>query len=151
MTQEPLRPHRVIAERVAYLRRHTLGWSAQRLAEEMTSVGIPWDRSIVANFETGRRSGVSVEELFALADVLGVAPAHLMLPVDDEEAVIAVTPTRAAKTWQAREWLRGRMHLRGQDGRRYHSQVPQLEMIYPPKSATPVAPILTMPEPKGRD
>jgi hypothetical protein len=113
----------------------------------MTAVGVPWDRSIVANFETGRRAGVSVEEMLALADVLGVAPVYLMLPIDDEEALVAVTPTRAAKTYQVREWIRGRMHLRGQDGRRYHTQVPELEMVYPPKSATPVAPILTVPEP----
>ncbi|MFC0527829.1 helix-turn-helix domain-containing protein [Phytohabitans kaempferiae] len=89
MTQ-PESLHRRIAARVRELRA-ARGWSAARLAEEMAAAGTRWDRSIVANFENGRRAYVTAEELVALAGVLGTSPHLLLLASDaDPETTAAV-------------------------------------------------------------
>jgi transcriptional regulator with XRE-family HTH domain len=67
---------RTIADRVRAIRKD-LGLAAEQLAAAMTAQGIPWQRSIVANLENGRRESVSVDELIALSAVLGVAPDEL--------------------------------------------------------------------------
>jgi transcriptional regulator with XRE-family HTH domain len=116
-------PHRVIAERVKDIRRRRK-MTAARLGEEMTKAGIPWDRSIVANLESGRRKSVSVEELLGLAYVLDVAPIHLIVPLD--EGRYAVTPGgHTARNHQVRAWIRGTHALEGHtDERYYFSEVP---------------------------
>jgi transcriptional regulator with XRE-family HTH domain len=125
---EPLAPHRAIAGRVRALRTQH-GWSAQRLAEELASVGIAWDRSIVANFENGRRAGVSVEEFLALAYVLSVAPVHLLVPTD----AVDMTPYRITpegdprRVEWVRAWIRGQAPLGVVDPRRYFAEVPTSE------------------------
>lgn len=78
-----------IVARATALRR-ARGWSAQRLGEAMAEQGIPWDRGIVANIESGRRIALSVDEWLGLARALDVAPVELL--VDDEP----FTPTPAA-------------------------------------------------------
>lgn len=60
-----------VARRVAELRRQR-GWSAQRLADEMTEAGQHVSRSTLANLENGRRDRITVDELYAFATVLGV-------------------------------------------------------------------------------
>lgn len=132
MTQ-PLTPHRAIAGRVKQLRKGR-GWSAQRLAEEMAKVGIPWDRSIVANLENGRRAGVSVEELFALAYVLSVAPVHLVVPplgVDDPTPYRVVPVGPETEPAHARLWIRGKSVVGDVDPKRYFSEVPDSEWTHP--------------------
>lgn len=128
-TPAPARPTSVIAARVRSLRqRH--GWSADQLAERMTAAGVPWSRIIVTKLETGRRPSVSVEEMLALALVLGVAPVHLVVPTTGDEAdPYEVAPGRPVAAWEAREWIRGRMPLQqlGQDARVYFSEVPAEE------------------------
>lgn len=109
MTQEqrPRTAHRVIAERVKQLR-NDHGWSAQRLGEELTRIGVAWDRSIVANFESGRRPFVTVEELFALAYVLGVTPVDLLVPDDAaDDMPYQVAPEATASTAAVRDWIAG--------------------------------------------
>jgi transcriptional regulator with XRE-family HTH domain len=130
---EPKRPHKVIAERVREVRT-ARGLSGVRLAEEMTKVGIKWDRSIVANLENGRRSTISVEELLALAYVLDVAPVHLMVPLDPD-GWYAVTPDNyATRNSRARAWIRGTYALLDHtDERKYFSEVPKEEWIPPRK------------------
>lgn len=86
----PPSPGRVVAERIRALRT-AHGWSAQRLADAVFALGVPWSRSVVANVESGRRPDVTVDELFAVAQALRVSPVALMLP--DEETAVAVTPT----------------------------------------------------------
>lgn len=132
--------------------------SAQQLAEKMSAVGIGWDRSIVANLENGRRATVSVEEFLALAYVLDVAPVYLLLPVDDETAHYAYTPNRTAEVWRVREWVRGHPYaaapsigLGGVDRRGYLSEVPAVELAYPPKPPTPLQTVKVVPESGGSD
>jgi transcriptional regulator with XRE-family HTH domain len=142
-----MEPHRVIARRIKEVRTRR-GWSAHRLAEEMRALGVSWDRSIVANFESGRRKYVTVEELLALAYALSVAPVYLLLPIDDEYVDIAVTPEVTAKTVPVREWIRGRFPLMGQDPRLFWSERPRVEYVYPPLPVTPLSELREV-EPDG--
>lgn len=138
MTQTPMAPHRVIAERVKALRRKR-GWSAANLAEELVRVGIQWDRSIVANFENGRRATISVEEMLALACVLSVSPVHLMLPpldaAESDSAQYRVAPAVTSSVSYARAWVRGLAPLG--DPRHYFAEVPEGEWAPPEWQWTP--------------
>jgi transcriptional regulator with XRE-family HTH domain len=50
-------------------------WSAQRLVEALAPHGVPLaSRSVLANWETGRREGISVDDLAALGAVFEVDP-----------------------------------------------------------------------------
>src|SRR5690606_3894974 len=114
-------------------------WSAERLAQEMTRVGVPWERVVVSNLETGRRATVTVDELLALAYVLEVAPVHLIVPTDGDGEPYRVTPAGVPEVNRSRvrRWVRGFEELPGQDPRRYFSEVPPLEFGIgePPKAA----------------
>lgn len=132
MTQQPLTPHRAIAARVQELRKGR-GWSAQRLADELRKVGIPWDRSVVANFETGRRASIGVDEMLALAYVLEVAPVHLVVPPDTDASVeYQVTPEGVPEDPVfVRAWIRGQRTIGLVSPRRYFSEVPSVEWVPP--------------------
>lgn len=138
MSQAPLTPHRTIAQRVKNLRQRR-GLSAQRLADRLAGVGIPWDRSIVANLENGRRAAVSVEEFLALAYVLDVAPVHLLVPIDATQ----VTPYRVVPegnpvgAWFARAWVRGQTAVGGVNAKNYFAEVPDVEWAPPSTQWTP--------------
>ncbi|MFD0468576.1 helix-turn-helix domain-containing protein [Nonomuraea thailandensis] len=60
-------------------RRYGRQWTHERLAAEMTAVGVPWTRGIALDVETGERL-ISVAELVALAHVFGVGPGDLLTP-----------------------------------------------------------------------
>lgn len=100
-------PVETIRKRVKELRGRSNMTGAQ-LAEQMVRQGVPWNRSIVANFEAGRRPNVSVTEWLALAQVLSVSPLHLLVSPDAKPTdAYQVTPTRAASAFEVREWVRG--------------------------------------------
>lgn len=125
MSQTERTPHRVIAARVKELRKKR-GWSGAHLAEELARAGVAWDRSIVANFENGRRATVSVEEMLALAYVFSVAPVHLMVPIDGEDEPYEVVPGVARSRATIRAWIRGLEEPFG-DPRIYASEAPEVE------------------------
>jgi transcriptional regulator with XRE-family HTH domain len=131
------RPVETVARRVREVRRRR-GLSAAQLAERLRDVGLEWDRSIIANLETGRRAGVDVAELLALAYVLRVAPVHLLIPIDDELAPYHVTPTQAVRAGRARAWVRGDDPLSA-DRREYFSEVPEHEWTPPPRTEGPLS------------
>jgi transcriptional regulator with XRE-family HTH domain len=116
-------PVETIAQRVKELRRKR-GWSAAQLAEQLRGVGLDWDRNIVANLETGRRANVSVSELLALAQVLTVAPMHLLVPLDNEQPY-QVTPTQAEPAWVVRGWIAGVWPLHTVDGKLFITELPE--------------------------
>ncbi len=99
------RPSRLIARQVRKAR-NDRGWSAQRLAEELQKVGLPWDRTIIANLENGRRQAVSVEELLALSYVLAVPPILMLAPLDEVDGV-SITPDLAVPPGLAHRWIVG--------------------------------------------
>jgi transcriptional regulator with XRE-family HTH domain len=127
MTQEPelTTPSETLARRVRDLRRRR-GWSAQDLAERCEAAGVPeLTRSLIANIETGRRRGVTLEEAMTLAYVLDVAPVHLFVPVEEQWFLVA--PTCVVGAGLAREWVRGHQPLPGQDQQSYRAEVPDEE------------------------
>ena len=87
-------------------------WSADRLAAEMTGVGVPWNADIVVNLEHGRRKSLRVHELLALCWVLDVDnPVDLLVPDLAENGGRIVeyplTPDIALATDAVRAWFRG--------------------------------------------
>jgi transcriptional regulator with XRE-family HTH domain len=105
MTQRLRGPALVITQQMRELRR-AREWSAQRLGDEMTAAGVPWDRAIIANLESGRRRTITIDEWLTLAAVLGVAPLHLLVPVDDA-ADFPATPQTTLPADVARAWITG--------------------------------------------
>ncbi len=104
VTQAP-GPTEVICENVRNIRRQR-GWSARELAERCRAAGLPkWNREIVANVENGRRASISVDELFVLAVVFGVAPLSLCVPL--RQSAYAVTPQITMHPWRAAQWISG--------------------------------------------
>lgn len=101
---QPVAPTAVVAGRVRELRA-VRRWSAQRLADEMTKIGIEWNRGVVAKLETGRRESLSVAELFGLAYALEVNPLVLLLPQQNVEYDIA--PNVRFKAVEVYGWLMG--------------------------------------------
>jgi len=110
---EAVGPVQALARRVREVRT-ARGWSAQEVARRCAALGLPGlDRSTIANIESGRRRRVGVDELLVLALALGVAPVHLLVPLDEQW--YAVTPDRVTGTSRVREWLRGNWPMHGAD------------------------------------
>jgi transcriptional regulator with XRE-family HTH domain len=126
----PLAPTQAVAKRIRAVRERRR-MTAAKLAAEMTRVGIPWNRSIVAKLESGRRPNVSVAELFALASVLDVAPVHLLVPFDDDDQPYQVTPTQVEAAGFVRDWIRGDWYLADTDLRNFFSELPDHEFRPP--------------------
>lgn len=121
-------PTKMIAKRVRELRA-ARKWTAQQLAEKITEAGVEWNRGTVAKLENGRRTAVSVEELFALAWALGVPPVVLVLP-DDAGAECELTPAVTAEANRVFGWLVGclpqpsRFPCPEQDAEQYFASMP---------------------------
>ncbi|MER5473745.1 helix-turn-helix transcriptional regulator [Streptomyces sp. NPDC002685] len=98
------------------VRRYRLerGISVQKLADICTEeYGLPIKRSVLANFEGGRRPALSVVELLVLARILNVPPVQLLFPVGLEETT-EVLPHKSVDTWAGLQWFTGEAsHLPG--------------------------------------
>jgi transcriptional regulator with XRE-family HTH domain len=105
---EPLNPTRVIGQRLAELRKSRNGMTQERLAEAMRTVGIDWERVVVAKLEKGLRPFVKVDELLALCLILGISPVDLLVPKDaDADQWYQVAPKAISSASNVREWIRG--------------------------------------------
>jgi len=94
------------------------------------------DRSTVANIENGRRQRIGVDELLVLAYVLGVAPVHLLVPLDEQW--YHVTPDWVTGSGRVRQWVRGAHPLLSTDKRTFYAEVPEHEWDPPaPHAWTP--------------
>ncbi|MGI5515275.1 helix-turn-helix domain-containing protein [Streptomyces sp. CA-106131] len=122
---EPQDPVDTIRFRVKQLRGHR-GWTGAELGERLTRLGVPWDRSIVANFEAGRRRTVSVTELMALSMVFDVAPVNLLVPLDNRP--YKITPERTEGGDIVRAWVRGEDPLPGMDDRTFYTEISGQDM-----------------------
>jgi len=100
------------------VKRHRAGldWSAERLAEEMTAVGVPWTRDVVVNLENGRRKSIAAHEVIALAYVLDLeTPLDLFVPHDNTPISKPLVPDSLPVTPSGpnilnhvlRDWFRG--------------------------------------------
>lgn len=104
------------------------GLKAAELAERLVDLGVPWNRSIVANFEAGRRPNVSVVEWLALAQALNVAPVHLLVPPDSPNGgTYNVTPKLSASVEDVRAWVRGFYPLATDNASQFHREAPRAE------------------------
>ncbi|MFD6939645.1 helix-turn-helix domain-containing protein [Streptomyces goshikiensis] len=121
-------PVATISGRARQLRRRK-DWTAAELGERMVSLGVPWDRSIVANLENGRRKSVSVSEWLALAVALDVAPVHLLVP--PEGGRYQPTPALEYEASTVRAWIRGEEPLPGVDARTFRMEAPEGEWTDP--------------------
>ncbi|MGI8680998.1 MAG: helix-turn-helix domain-containing protein [Mycobacteriales bacterium] len=145
MTQplEPTSPGQTIAARLQAVRK-ARGWSAREVAERCARAGMPeLDRSTIANIELGRRRRIGVDEWLVLAYVLGVAPVHLLVPL--EEGFYAFTPDVVSSSGPVRQWVRGNYPMvpftngaleMQADRDSYRAQVPGDEWVPPPEPTT---------------
>jgi transcriptional regulator with XRE-family HTH domain len=85
--------------------REQCGTTQDELAERLTELGLPFDRSMVAKVE-GERRGVSLDEVLGFAVALGVSPVSLLVPQSAAETV-ALTPNTPVESVQASLWARG--------------------------------------------
>lgn len=121
----PITPVATIAQRVKQLRGRR-GWTAAQLGAELAPHGVRWDRFTVANLENGKRQNVTVNELFALALALDVAPVNLLVPLHDTP--YEVTPSRAEGADAVRSWVRGEEPLPGMEERTFFAEVSTQDM-----------------------
>jgi transcriptional regulator with XRE-family HTH domain len=105
--QAALRPAQIVAQRIREAREaKTPRWSQARLVDELRELGYVKSRSTLTKLEAGDSRQVSVDDLFAVAAGLGVAPVFLLTPADDD-AMVAVAPRVQLPAWAARRWIRG--------------------------------------------
>lgn len=76
-------PEKVLGRELRALR-EKLGWSQERVAQEMIQRGFPWRQSMAAKTEAAQRP-VRVNELVALADIFKVSPMYLLANASDQE------------------------------------------------------------------
>jgi transcriptional regulator with XRE-family HTH domain len=99
--QEARRPSQVFAQRLRE-RREGRGFTQTQLAQLVTEAGQPMSKVALLRIERGER-GLLLDEALALAQVLHVAPAHLLSPEDDE--MVALTPSFSVDGAGLRNWL----------------------------------------------
>ncbi|MFI6138020.1 helix-turn-helix domain-containing protein [Streptomyces griseus] len=117
MTQEPSDaswPTRLALAIASEVRRHRQAQrlSAQQLSDRCAELGMPIQRSVLANLESGRRTTVTVAEVLVLAEALEVAPAALMFPAGYSQEV-EVLPSVEVSPLRAVDWLGGYTKLSG--------------------------------------
>lgn len=115
VTPDPIT--KLIGERVLE-RRNATGMTQTDLGEAMTKLGPRWSRTSVAKLEAGKRGGVTVQELLALATVFDVPPVALI--ADPRQAGdVPITAETAVDQWTALLWLIGMAgpedHVRSSD------------------------------------
>lgn len=68
--------HEAIRKAIKH-QRTELGISARELSERMAVAGSKMDYPVLANLEAGRRRHIDIDDLFELADALGVPVSHI--------------------------------------------------------------------------
>lgn len=108
------RPGQVVVRRMRELRDQR-GWTAAQLAQRMQALGVPWKREIVANLEAGRRAGITVDELLALALALGV-PVPWLLAEPNSVVPMSVAEGVEVDPGSVLLWLTGKRPLTDRAG-----------------------------------
>jgi transcriptional regulator with XRE-family HTH domain len=102
--------------------REAHGWRQQDLADRMSELGSPMDRTTLAKIEKGKREA-RLGEAVALAAALDVAPTYLYLPIEGPEPV-CLAPKLQVDPAHARQWARGTKPLDPANLRVYSFQSP---------------------------
>lgn len=80
--------------------------SAQDIADETERLGCPVSRSVIANFENGRKKTLDVCELMALSAALQVPPVAMLFPaLPDGE--VEILPGVRGTSWDGVQWFTG--------------------------------------------
>jgi transcriptional regulator with XRE-family HTH domain len=103
-----LSPGAIFGRRVSEERKRQ-GLSQDDLVKRLEKLGRYMDRSNLSRIERGETTG-QLDNVVALALALGVAPIHLMVPREGEEAV-ELAPKRRLSAGDARLWIGGRKLL----------------------------------------
>lgn len=103
-----------VAANVRRLRDEVRGWSTYDLAGRLTKVGRPIAPSAVSKIERGERQ-VTVDDLLALAYVLGVTPNALLLP-NTADGTVELTGLGSAQADTVWAWAEGERPLDLPDG-----------------------------------
>lgn len=80
--------------------------TAQMLADACEEIGLPIPRNVIANWESGRRTTVTLPEILVLAKALDVAPAQLVFPLGPTDEVDRL-PGDSTERWRAFSWFTG--------------------------------------------
>ena len=132
-------PSDVVAQRIKDLRK-SRRWSLEDLAEQCSEKAgaDQLTANAIENIEHGRRDKdrrrrrmITVDELLVFAVALDVAPVHLLVPTEDDEAPYRITPKNGVRRGRARAWIRGLFPLPSTDERVYFSEVPRSEWVPP--------------------
>jgi 8-oxo-dGTP pyrophosphatase MutT (NUDIX family)/transcriptional regulator with XRE-family HTH domain len=116
-------PSEVFREQLRTVRRYK-GWTQQRLADELDTVGVKLDATAITRLERGTR-GVTLDDVIAIAAVLGVSPLHLFVPLGNGDSTLDIAPGLTAGTADVRAWIRGQVPLRdGDDDSLFYTQAP---------------------------
>lgn len=124
--KEGLTPSEVATARMIDLRRER-GWSQQRLAEELASLGVNMHQTTIAKIEKRDRT-LSLDDALAIAVALKVAPVHLFVPTMHDESSVRVAPEVVVPAREVREWVRGRWPLTEEDEEDYFTAAPTHEV-----------------------
>ena len=76
----------VVSAQVRYYR-DLRGLSTQQVSDRCTELGMPIARAVVSHLENGRREGISVAEVFCLAQALEAAPIDLLTAREGETEI----------------------------------------------------------------
>jgi transcriptional regulator with XRE-family HTH domain len=120
-TKDAKRPSEVFGAQMGTVRGRR-GLSLQDLADRLTRLGFPMDRTTLNKLENGRR-GLSLDEALAIAAALDVSPLHLFVPIMDSEQ-LEIAPKVTAGAVRARKWLRGEQPLPIQDAFAFGEHLP---------------------------
>lgn len=111
-TKDALRLAEVFGRRVREAR-DALGWTQRQLADRLTELGRNTDRATITRTEKGQTLA-ALDMVVAIAAALHVPPVHLLVPLDDDEA-LAITPKLKVDAPAARAWIRGVGLLPGEE------------------------------------
>jgi len=81
--------------------------SGAALADGMAKLGFRWNQSTVAKLESGRRRLISVDELLALAQVLGIPPVLLLADPRRDVGPIPISEGVELSAWEVLLWAIG--------------------------------------------
>jgi transcriptional regulator with XRE-family HTH domain len=123
MTQDSW-PARFTRQVIAEMKRQRedRGWSAQRLADECSQLGLPMSRSTIADLENGRRAHLGIPEVAVLGRALGIPPLLLLYRVGTEGEA-EVMPGETRSPFRGAEWFCGSAPYPGPDDDAYIASI----------------------------
>lgn len=126
MSRGASRPSEIFVEQMR-AQRERRGWSQRQLAERLDTLGLRVHQTTVGKWESGER-GLSLDEALAITAALDLAPVHMIsgsyLEAQGRQPAVTLGGEMSAATArEMRQWVRGERPLRGQDERRFRTEI----------------------------